>query len=102
RRLVALSRCSLQALFASIALHGSALQGSGVRVDMQATALAVEQQWRTGAQQQHRSTSTDQGGNPQGARDDGAVSGGTTAGSQNAGYAGRVQARNVRRADFIH
>jgi len=53
RRLMALGRGDLQALFTGIALDGGALQRIGISIHMQAAALAIEQQRRAGGQQQH-------------------------------------------------
>lgn len=90
---MALRRGGLQALFTGVAFDAGALQGRGVGVDMQAAALTVEQQRRTGGQQQHGRAGAHQGGDAQGAGDDGAVGGGAATGGENAGDARRVEAR---------
>ncbi len=69
---------------------------------MQATALPVDQQGRTGCQQQHRRTGTDQGGNAQGPGHDRAVGRGAATGRENPGNPRRVQSSHIRRTDFIH
>ena len=102
RRLMALFGGGFQALLAGVALFGGALQGCGIGVHMQATALAIDQQRRTRRQQQHRRTRADQRRNAQRPGDDGAVGGGAATGGENAGDAGRIETRDVGRADFVH
>ncbi|MNI31723.1 hypothetical protein D3C73_856130 [compost metagenome] len=92
----------LQALLAAVAFLRGALQGRGVGLHVQATALAIEQQGRARRQQQHRRAGTDQRRDAQCASDNGTVGGGTTPGGENASNPGGIQARHVGRSHFVH
>ncbi len=102
RQFVALLRSQAQALLAGITFLQGALQGRVIRRHMQATALPIDQQRRARRQQQHRRAGTDQRRNPKGPCHDRTVGRGPAAGGENPGDPRRIQACDVRRADFIH
>ena len=93
---------SVQAQLAGVTFLSGALQGLGIRGNMQATALPVDQQRRTGRQQQDAVARSHQRRNTQRSGYNGAVCGRAAAGGQNTGNPCRIKAGDIRGAYLIH
>lgn len=102
RRFMTIGPGSLQTLLAQIAFGQGAVQLIGGRRDSDPATQAIEQQWRTGFEQEDRRTSTNHRRDTQRPRNDGAVGGGATVGGDDPCDPGRVQAGHVGRADLGH